>query len=112
MFYLKEVAPLPGKSDLWSTFVPKAREFNVAVNKGEIKEDALKEEIKRRASAKRNKPRRLVRENAMQTNRRGLQFDGSTGGFIFGKRDDNKVKLVKELGVLFGDDDETEGLVV
>jgi hypothetical protein len=46
MFWVKEVAPLPNKSELWTTLVPEARKFNVAVLRGKIKSDALEQEIK------------------------------------------------------------------
>lgn len=47
-FYFKEVAPLPGKAELWQKTVPGARKFNVALRKGDLKREVLREEINRR----------------------------------------------------------------
>jgi hypothetical protein len=55
MFYFKEIAPLPNKSQLWSYLVPKAREYNNAVNNGLLSPKKLEKELKEALEEKRKR---------------------------------------------------------
>lgn len=119
MFYLKEVAPLPNKSELWTSLVPKARQFNMAVNRGEIKQDEIAKEVDRQREQAKVRPHL---ERQVPIGRGGLQTEaiGTAGGaFVFPTTNvrGSKKSVFRELAELFDfqkqqQQEDDEGLMV
>jgi hypothetical protein len=92
-FYFKEVAPLPNKSELWSSILPQARRFNQAAAKGEHTLSSLHEDLGEELS---HAP--LIGQGGLQT--RAIGETGFSQRFRFKKND--------SMSRLFFETDESE----